>query len=164
MPDQLDRESLELKIARSQADEYGGIIQRNIVELSDEACDCRDCEAVIKFGIQHFDWLMAADERYRSDVYAGKQQYSKKMEDALAYLVLRWHEQCGAVLEWAARHKRLGFDVAGLEEFQTRCDESAAIISSLQQAEGSKMMSDPLILLRDKALEEHRDGQTAEFF
>ena len=151
-------ESLEMRIARRHADEYD-----EIVAQSDEARDCQDCEACLKLGIQAFDWILGADESYRKGVYEGKCGYDKEIEEALGDLIRRWHQRCGQVLKWARHHVSLGFDVAHLADFERRCKESEAIVESLTEPEGDRIMSEPLILLQDKALEEHGDGQTAEF-
>src|SRR3972149_435617 len=153
-------EILELKIARNQADEYDEIVVRQ----SGEACDCRDCEAAIKFGIHLFDWLIDADQRYRSELYEGKLAYDKETEQAIEYLLRRWHQRCDDLVNWANRHVARGFDVVHLAEFQRRCEESTAIIAALDETKADQTMSEPLLLLRDKALEDHRNGQTADFF
>lgn len=152
-------ESLDLRIARNHADEY-----EQLIKQSKEACDCQDCQTCMKFGIHQFDWLIDTDQRYRSALYKGKSAHDPKLEQAIEFLMRRWHHGCADVIKWAKHHVQLGFDVAYLDEFQQRCEESAAIIRSLDEGKGDRMMSDPLILLRDQALEEHRDGQTAEFF
>jgi hypothetical protein len=151
--------NLELAIARRQADDYDELV----TQQSREACDCHDCESTMKLGVQVFDWIISADRTYRKDVFAGSGPYDPEMEAALAELLRRWHRQCDRVIQWANHHVGLGFDVANLSDFKTRCEEASAMLKSLDDRENERIMSEPLILLRDKALEEHRDGQTAEF-
>jgi hypothetical protein len=151
--------SLKMRIARRHADEYDALIKE-----SNEACDCQDCQTCMKLGIQVFDWIIDADQSYRQSLYKGESDYDPQMEGALAYLIRRWCENGEAVVRWAKRHVSLGFDVMHLDQFCQRLEEARAIIRSLNDDGSGRIMSEPLILLRDRALEEHRNGETAEFF
>jgi hypothetical protein len=151
--------NLELAIARRQADDYDALV----MQQSREACDCHDCESTMKLGIQVFDWIISADRTYRKNLFAGSHPYDAEMEAALAELLRRWHRQCDQVIQWANHHVGLGFDVANLSDFKNRREEASAMIKSLDDGDHDRIMSEPLILLRDQALEEHRNGQTAEF-
>jgi hypothetical protein len=152
-------EGLKMRIARRHADEYDDLIKQ-----SNEACDCQDCETTLKLGIEVFDWIIDTDQEYRGDVYAEKRPYSQEMEEALEHLMRRWYGGCGVMIRWAEHHIQLGFEVSHLKEFKQRCEEAAGIVESLDEGKEDRIMSDPLIILRDKALEEHRNGQTAGFF
>ena len=149
---------LELSIAGKRSDEY-----EEIVQASKVGCDCQDFEACLKVGIQWFDWIIAADERYRSALYDGKASYDKGTEDALERYLRNWHQKSAIVLDRAAHYGSLGFELSGLAEFQRRCEEAAAMVDSLDESEHDGIMSEPLIILRDQALHEHRNDQTAEF-
>jgi len=131
--------------------------------MSKVGCDCKDFDACLKVGIQYFDWIIASDERYRSALYDGKTPYDVELENALEFLMRGWHQKCGPVLEAAQHYVELGFEIDGLAEFKRRCKEAAAIVDSLDENEGDRIMGQPLIILRDQALVEHDNGTTAEF-
>lgn len=151
--------NLELAIARRQADDYDELV----MQQSRDACDCHDCESALKLGNQVFDWIISADRTYRKNLFAGSHPYDAEIEAALAELLRRWHRQCENVIQWANHHVGMGFEVAHLSDFKSRCDEASAMLKSLDDCENNRIMSEPLILLRDQALEDHRNGQTAEF-
>ncbi len=148
-----------MRIARRQADDYDELL----MQQSEEACDCHDCQSSIKLGIQVFDWIIGADRSYRKALYAGRANYDQLMEVALAELLRRWYAKCDGVLKWAKYHEKLGFEVARLAEFKQRCEEARAMVRSLDESKGDRIMREPLIILRDKALDDHLNGQTAEF-
>jgi hypothetical protein len=150
---------MEMRIARRQADDYDELL----MQQSREACDCHDCQSSMKLGIQVFDWIIDADKSYRKQLYEGKGTYSPVLEGALAGLLRRWYRQSDGMIAWAEHHVSLGFTVAHLAEFKRRCEEARAILKSLDESDNNRIMSEPLIVLRDNALEDHRNGQTAEF-
>jgi hypothetical protein len=149
---------LELAIARKRSDEYD-----EVVRMSNDGCDCKDFEVCLRVGIQYFDWIIASDERYRSALYNGKTAYDKEVEDALENLIRGWHRNGELVLKAAQQFSQLGFDVEGMAEFQRRFDEAAAIVESLDETDEDRIMSQPLIDLRDQAVLEHERGTTTEF-
>jgi hypothetical protein len=153
-------ESLGLRITRNQAAEYEEIV----IQQSREACRCRDCESTIKLGVQVFDWIVDLDEDYRRDLFAGKGEYDKSLESDLEVLLRGWHRRCAEVIAWAEENIRLGFEVSNLDQFRDRCEQAKAMVASLDKAKNGNIMSEPLITLRDQALEDYRNGQTAEFF
>jgi hypothetical protein len=152
-------EALKMRIARRRAEEYG-----NLIRESEEACDCQGCETCMKVGIQVFDWILDADQGFRRDVYEGKYPYDADMEDALEELMRHWYKLSAGAIKWAEKHISLGFDVAYFAEFKQRVEEASAMVEAFDDNGGQRTVSEPLILLRDQALEEHRNGQTAEFF
>lgn len=152
-------ENLELRIARRHGDDYDEVV----VQQSEQARDCHDCESALKLGCEVFDWIIEADQRYRRDLYDRKRDHSQKIEDDLAFLIRRWHEKSIGILQWAQRQVDAGFDVAHFSDFQRRWEEAAAIVESLDEGRKDSPMSKPLIALRDQALHEHQHGETAEF-
>jgi hypothetical protein len=149
---------LELRIARNRSDEFD-----EVVRLSKEGCDCKDFEACLKLGIQYFDWIVASDERYRSALYDGKTAYDKEFENTLAMLMRGFHHNCQQILEMAAVFSKRNYELPALAQFEMRCREAAAIVDSLDETDGDRIMSEPLIILQDRAILEHQNEQTAEF-
>jgi hypothetical protein len=150
--------ALKLTIARRHADEYD-----NLITQSHEACDCQDCEACIRLGIQVVDWIIEADEGYRRALYDDPKLYDEETEKMLEFLMRRWQQKCETVIQWAQRNVDRGFTVNHFDEFKKRCASATAIVESLDDSPGDRVMSEPLIVLRDQALDDHRNGQTADF-
>jgi hypothetical protein len=123
-----------------------------------EAMECLDCEAVLQLGIDAFNWLVLADETIRRAIYRGA-EFDDDAFPMIADLFRHWLKPCSVVNKWIAVQKNRGYNLANLEEFR-RCErEVQAIVRSLD----ADTLTEPMRGLRDSAVTEHRDGQTAEF-
>jgi len=63
------------------------------------------------------------------------------------------------VKAWIAIHNKRGYKLANLEKFETAEREVLAIVRALD----SDQLTDAIRDLRDSAVTEHRNGETAEF-
>jgi hypothetical protein len=149
---------LEMEIARKRSAEYDEVVRR-----SKESCNCHDFEACLKLGIQYFDWIVASDERYRSALYSGKATYDADFEGKLAKMMREFHQRCQQVLKVAEYFSKQNYDLPDLAHFEMRCREAAAIVESLDETAGDRIMSPQLLILQDRAISEHQNEQTAEF-
>lgn len=159
MPASVDTfESPSRTIARGQLAEYDRVMTAHT-----EAEDCGMCEAFMELGIQVFHWIIKADHDYRRELYEHPEHHSEAAEKELESLMRGWQSRCQGVFDWAERNAARGFQVTHLEEFR-RCEEEAtAIVESFDETEGDRVMTEPLIILRDQALLEHQNGETSEF-
>lgn len=123
-----------------------------------EAMACLDCEAILQLGIDAFHWLVRADESARSAAYRGD-EVEEETFDMLAQLFHHWLKPCAVMNAWIAVQGERGYALSNLEEFRKCEREVRAIVDSLTADE----LSDSVRNLRDAAVAEHRDGQTAEF-
>jgi hypothetical protein len=123
-----------------------------------EALECLDCEAVLQLGIDAFNWLVLADETIRRATYRGA-EFDADTSVMMSQLFRHWLRPCAVVNQWIAVQKDRGYNLANLEELR-RCErEVQAIVRSLD----ADSLTEPMRGLRDSAVAEHRDGQTAEF-
>jgi hypothetical protein len=125
-----------------------------------EAMDCRDCEAFLQLGIDAFEWLMRADRIYRMDIYRGEGQHDATVENALRALCKAWLEPCAFADRWIEAQRTRGFVIDNLVRFRQCVDEMAAIVEAW---DGDTSLPQPIADLRDAAIIEHRNGETAEF-
>lgn len=145
-------------IARGQLAEYDRILADHA-----EAEDCGRCEAYMELGIQVFQWILRADQDYRRELYQNPNAHSEAGEKELESLVRGWLVHGQGLLQWAERFAARGFQVRHLEEFRRSFDEAAAIVASFDETDADRVMPEPLIVLRDQALLDHRHGETSEF-
>lgn len=127
-----------------------------------EAMDCCDCEAFLQLGIDAFDWLVRADTVIRQAIYRGVYAHDPQVEAVLQDLFRSWLEPCEYAEQWIQLQECRGSPVANLSKFRECREEVRAIVESFDN--GEETMPAPLADLRDQALEEHRNGQTSEFF
>lgn len=127
-----------------------------------EAMDCRDCEAFLQIGIDAFDWLMRADRVIRMAIYRGDRDFDPKIEDALRLLCKLWLKPCEFAKQWIALQQQKGYDIDNLAEFRRCMEEMQAIVGS-NAGESDGAIPEHIASLRDSAISEHLNGQTAEF-
>jgi len=132
-----------------------------LIQDSREAMDCYDCEAFLQLGINAFEWLQRADIVIRKALYNEVYKYDSDIEAALKDLCVHWLKPCKDAFSWIAIQKKRGFEVSNLKEFQNCCNEMKAIVES--SSEESTIPS-AVAVIASQAIQEHRDGETAEFF
>lgn len=123
-----------------------------------EAMECRDCDTVMQLGIDAFAWLIRADECLRAAVYEGM-GYDADADEAIRELFRGWLRPCEPVNKWIEIQAQRGYHLDNLEEFR-KCERE---VRSIVKAWDADAMTDAMRDLRDKALSEHRNGETAEF-
>lgn len=127
------------------------------------AADRRDCEAFLQLGIDAFKWVIRADQVTRQAIYDGTADFDQDaVEAALRDLCKLWLKACGRAEQWAANQQSRKLPVANLEEFRSCCDEMRAIVKAQEQGDEEEL-PDGLTSVLEKAIEEHRGGQTTEF-
>lgn len=154
-------EDLTLKYARQHVAHYRE--EHKLMADHREAMDCFDCEAYLQLGIDAFHWLVKADAVIRRAIYRGVYEHDPEVDAALQDLFRGWLEPCGNAEKWVAVPEKRGYTVSNLDEFRNCCEEVRAIVKSFDETEKDWIMSEPLITLRNQAMQEHQDGQTAEF-
>jgi hypothetical protein len=147
---------LALREARRHV--YSFADESEIMRNHREAMECMDCEAVLQLGIDAYHWMILADETLRRCTYRGD-RCEAEMFQLLERLFREWLKPCSIANEWIAIHKSRGYDLANLEEFRKCEREVVAIVGSFD----GDAMTDPLREVRDSAVMEHRNGETAEF-
>jgi hypothetical protein len=135
--------------------------ESSLMKAHAEAMDCRYCEAFLQMGIDAFHWLIRADRVYRTAVYRGEIEYSADFEKMLAELCEQWLGPCEAADGWIEKQLTEGFTIDNLDEFRECAEEMLAIVESAEP--GDNQIPESVAALQDAAVEEYRNGQTAEF-
>ena len=141
---------------KSYTDERDSLTARHA-----EAMDCRNCEAFLQMGIEAFEWIVRADREIRLGIFRGEVAFDAQAEAAIIDLCKKWQGPVNMAEEWIAVQTKRGYDMDNLAEFRNCVKEMTAIIAAAN--DGEQVISPPVAKLRDDALEEHRNGQTAEF-
>ena len=157
----MNAESLAFRTAKKHVDSYSEE-SANLMAAHDEAMDCRDCEAFLQMGIDAFDWLMRADRAYHMAMYRSEIDHDPKLEDALARLCEGWLVPCEFAERWIERQLTNGYQIDNLEGFR-RCVTEMSAIVEVNREDGDQKLPEQIAELRDTAIQENRNGETAEF-
>lgn len=131
--------------------------------LHEQAMECRDCEDVLRIGIEAFEWLNRADETVRGDVIRGLVSHDPQDDQRLGSLFRRWLASCEKVNHWIHQLQSRGFEVENVEDF-CRCEtEARAMVAYLDDDSPAGVLPDRMSDLRDEAIREYDDGETAGF-
>jgi hypothetical protein len=123
-----------------------------------EAMECHDCEAFLQLGIDAFNWLVRADQTIRKAVFSGG-EYDAEADEAIQELFKAWLKPCAFANQWIAVQEQRHYHLANLEEFRKCEQEVRSIVKAMEKDE----LTDAMRELRDSAVMEHRNGETAEF-
>ncbi len=132
-----------------------------LIQASREAMDCYDCEAFLQLGINAFEWLQRADIVIRKALYNEVYKYDPGVETALRELCRCWLKPCEDAFAWIVVQENRGFEVSNLSKFRDCCTEMKAIVESISE---ESTMPSAIAVIASQAIQEHRDGETAEFF
>jgi hypothetical protein len=144
-------------VVKSYADEEGRLREHH------EAMECRDCEDFLQLGIDAFDWIVRADQLIREAAYRNVAGLDyAQAERAVRTLCEAWLKPCKQAQAIIAGQTERGFCIENLARFRKCCEEMQAIVKAQTSTE-EEVIPDPITQLRDDAIQEYRDGQTAEF-
>jgi hypothetical protein len=154
-------DNFALRTARTIVASYAR--EDEVLEQHQQATDCHDCDAFLRLGIDAFNWIIRADQLTRQALYDGTADFDfTAIDDAIGELCQLWLKACVRAEQWIALQQTHHSTLDNLEEFRACCQEMQAIAKA-RAAQESEELPDNLRPLRDKAIEEHRNGQTAEF-
>lgn len=137
-------------------------IESQVMRDHRAAMDCGDCDAVLHMGVEAFGWIIQADNLYRRELYDGKVEHSPAFENALDLLFVAWLRSCETTSAWILRVCETGYHLDHLEKFR-ECEAEVRAIVGFHNPGRDDVMPDALRHLRDQAIAEHHNGQTAEF-
>jgi hypothetical protein len=149
--------TLALREARRHVNTFTD--ESEIMQSHQQAMECLDCEAFLQVGIDAFRWLIRADETIRRSIYRGLAQYDKDTDQALRGLFIAWLRPCKIANQWIAVQQGRAYHLDNLDEFRGCEREVLAIVQSME----ADQLTDAMRELRDTAVMEHRNGETAEF-
>jgi hypothetical protein len=148
---------LALRQARRHVENFNDELK--LMTQHREAMDCLDCEAFLQVGIDAYTWLVRADETIRKAIYLELAEYDPKTGSCIQELFRAWLNPCSFAHWWIDQQLKRGFQVDNLKEFRECENQVRAIVNSFD----SDALTDPMRGLRDSAVTEHSNGETAEF-
>jgi hypothetical protein len=154
--------SLSYRTAREYVRNYEREFEDVMLPQREEAIDCRDCEAFLQLGIDAFEWICRADLALRAAAATGADEYTQRLDESLKEFCKRWLAPREHAEAWIKRQLDRGFEVGNLAKFRQCCEEMRAIVK-FNSDHADKQIPDALIPLRDQALKDFDNGQTAEF-
>jgi hypothetical protein len=153
-------ESLAFRTAKKHVDAYSE--ESALMADHYEAMDCWDCEAFLQLAIDAFEWLMRADRAYRMSVYRGEREPDAGLEASLERLCEGWLNPCAFAETWVEKRVTKGYRIDNLAEFRQCAREMSAIVEAINDR-GDESLPKGIAVFRNAAIEEHRNGETAEF-
>lgn len=154
-------ESLALRNAQEHIRAFAGESE-GFIDQQTAALDCRDCEAFLQMGIDAFDWLERAEHALRAAAAEGAFDYTAEVVEKFKSLAKWWLRPCDRAERWIKVQLERGFSIANLDRFR-QCHEEMLAIVAFDETSEQQPMPEALIALRDAALREFHDGETAEF-
>ena len=132
----------------------------DVIEQSNQAVDCLNCEATIQVGIDAIQTVFKADEALRSASIKGLIVFDEAMEEILTELVKEWLRRTQPTLEWIDRCERRGYTVEHKDELLGLIREAKGIVDF----DPDKPMPEHIARCRDEAVEEVARGEAAPLF
>jgi hypothetical protein len=156
------QDSLAYRTAQSHVHMYGDAFQ-GIMAQHAEAMECRDCEAFLQMGIDAFEWLMRADREYRMAIYRGEIEHDPDFDKALQNDYEGWLNPCQYAEKWIESQLTRGFKIDNLVEFRRCVEEMNAIVEAYREGDNPIFLPEGIAEIRDAAIIEHQNGQSAGF-
>jgi hypothetical protein len=154
-------ESLVYRTARKHVENYARE-SNDLMKAHQEAMDCRECEAFLQLGIDAFRWIIRADRVIRKAIYDRILEFDAEIDDGIRSMCRSWLAPCQYAEQWIAKQQERGYQIDNLGEFRECCEEMRAIVEAQDQGDGEPLPI-AMIKLRDKAIDEYRNGETPEF-
>ncbi len=95
------------------------------------------------------------------EVYRGAREYDSSFDEALHALCRSWLEPCAFADGWIETQLTRGFEIENLVRFRQCADEMIAMVAAWESEQ--QALPGAIAELRDAAIGEHHDGETAEF-
>jgi hypothetical protein len=152
-------ESLYIRKARQHVGEFDR--ESQFLRDHQEAMNCLDCDAFLQMGVDAFDWLIQTDRVYRKVLYDDQAAYNAEFEATLVLLFRALLSACDGAEPWIASVIERGYQLDNLSSFHKSVAELRGIVRFY--GADQTQLPDKMRALRDQAIGEHRNGQTAEF-
>jgi hypothetical protein len=157
-------DSLYLRQARRHMDDLER--ESSVMRDHKEAMDCLDCDAFIQMIVDAFGWINKADCAYRKSLYDSqaecRDEVAEEVEKILSVLMNALIRPCEIADKWISQVYKRGYHLDNLVEFR-KCEIEVRAIVRFHNSSTDRMLPDAIRAGRDIALDEHRNGKTAEF-
>lgn len=149
---------LAYRIAREHVDRFGDTKQFSQDQRlgPDLVVDLLDFQAFLQTGIDAFHWIERADQSIRTAIYQEAADGASQGLNQIDGLLTDWWQACGFANRWIDEQAQRGHEPENLAQFRECEAEVRAIIQARQEDE----LPEGLRALRDKAIEDYRNGQT----
>jgi len=121
-------ESLEYRIANGRVRDYDAQADAHakLINESERAQDCMDCEAFLEKGIKALSAIECFADIAREAHEEGVVDYkdSLKLQQAAELLFEMWHRRSEFAENWIAKCQRNGYDISYLVEWRASCERA----------------------------------------
>jgi hypothetical protein len=137
--------------------------EKDVMERHREAMEYWDCEAYLQLGIDAFEWIIRADLSVREHEREGRidAEQAKKCEARIIEFCRGWLSYSTIADKWSSVQKGRGYTLDNLDDFIKCRNELQAIVEANEGTDDALPVA--LAVLRDHALQDHKNGKTAEF-
>ena len=146
-----------MRFARSRVQEFSD----EVMNAHQHAMECRDCEMLLQLGIDAFHWLILVDHRLREDMFRHGMAFDPQVQVAIETLCRAWIRPCVEAEKQIAIQLERGYTISNLSIFRECREEMVGLVEAIE--DGDEVFPPALSELRDEALREHRNGETADF-
>lgn len=115
-----------------------------------------ELEATINWGNSIFHSLSEYDATLHATVNRGQIPYDEDMFEAVRANYRTWLEVSESWLSVAEQYGKMGCEIRGIDRFRENCERARSIFVPDDQFFKDKALTD----IRDKAIEDHRNGRT----
>lgn len=158
----MSQQSLTIRTAQKHVKNYSGECDALMKEHR-AAMYCRDCEAFLLLGIDAFDWLIRADKSLRSDLAEDASFDCDNIFQRLESDCRQWLKTSELAESWIRDNEKNGYQVDKSDQFRKCYSEMRSIVAFFDADAENGVLPDAMAKLRDEALSEHANDQTAEF-
>lgn len=158
------RDTISLEAAKKSAAQYAAVFHEDLMKRHRAAMNCWECESFLQLGINTFDWLLRADRELRMLAFQTNSDVPSEIKEAIESNCRAWLEPCEFAEQWVLELARSGHRPENLDEFRRCCEEMRAIVEFFDSPTADAQLPGGLADLRNQAVEEQRNGETAEFF
>ncbi len=119
----------------------------------------RGMEKVIDRGNWLFGAISVIDLNWHTEVYEGKTHYDPAEEAVIVGYYRAWLQPTDDLLTKIGELESQGYPVDGAEEFRANCREARGSLTD----DAEFFAGDDLAEMRDRTIDAHREGRTADF-
>jgi hypothetical protein len=125
----------------------------------EEAMACQNLEDLLLVGVSLSFGIDMIDTQWREAMMADQVPYASSDEEEIRDFYRTWLAPAEGMLANIARMEARGYEVKWADQFRRACREARAIFID----DSEFFMGDALVELRDRAIDDYREGRTVEF-
>jgi len=123
-----------------------------------EAMACKNLEDLLLLGVSLSFSIDLIDVHWRDAMMAGRTPYSSSDEEEIMGFYRTWLVPSDRMLASIALMEAAGFEVNLADQFRRACREAKAVFV----ADSDFFTGDAIVEMRDRAIDDYREGRTVE--